>query len=368
MAGAGDVVTMAQIHLTKSECAESPVLDVAFKASEAISTAPAKRDDAVDCLKGLAIIGVMLHHVSNRRFTEETIQAVGDVVGFFSWSVYAFIFLAGYLHGRSKHAGSDAFLLKRGRRLLIPYFILTFVYAVLYHMVSILGIIETSGRYPETLLGKLWNVFEVGNASLIGVQLYFYPLLFIVSALFSLMRSGGLKAGWVLITTFTVVGLAVVTSEGDLPTTGMSRQMIVIGCLQYALGFYLSEMANSIKLILISILGVIFLGAVLVWFGHLVGCIVLLTPIALLLAFQVAFRRSQIVRTSAMPLNYLGRVSSQIFAFHDPFILQVLLIALLMAFGSDLVAIYGGLGGTVLVCLIVHELSKRSSVLVFLRI
>lgn len=283
------------------------------------SSAP--RLDHVDLLKGLAIIGVVLHHVSIRPLGTDVATHVSFIVKAFAWAVYAFIFLAGYLHGRStKVISSWEFVVQRARRLLVPYLILGVSYAGLRELTKAFRGADFASEHSRGFWSVIQSLVTVNTGGIVGQQLYFYPLLFLISCLLIVIwsvirtRRGGalLTAGLYLL----IVSLAL--SGVHISNTGISRTMILAGLFQYSLGYLfggseLQQVSWRYAAIGMTAIGLLHL----LWFGREA-----LLVLALPLVFTLAFKRLADGRSFHLqPLRELGRASSVIFAYHSPFIL-----------------------------------------------
>lgn len=88
------------------------------------------RQAAVDVLKGWAIVGVVLHHVRNRRFDAEVQANLLVVMQVAACAVYAFLFGSGFLQALSRRTeAAGVFIVRRAHRLLVPYLWLGVLYA-----------------------------------------------------------------------------------------------------------------------------------------------------------------------------------------------------------------------------------------------
>ncbi|MCX6922959.1 MAG: acyltransferase, partial [Verrucomicrobia bacterium] len=145
------------------------------------STTPAApRNEAVDALKGLAIIGVIFAHISfQSRLSATNLAKISVVQRLFGWCVLAFFFCAGRLTriGQTKERGWLDFALKRAKRLLLPCVVFSVTYKacllVIYHLFHL----GQPGRFTPVSV-SYWLAFVLVP---VGPQFYFLPYLFVVS-------------------------------------------------------------------------------------------------------------------------------------------------------------------------------------------
>ena len=329
------------------------------------------RQSAVDVLKGLAIIGVVLHHVKNRRFDAAVQEQLLGVIHVMAWAVYAFLFASGHLHALSRRQeGAGEFIWRRAVRLLVPYLWLGALYAVVFQVIQNLGLVAYDPtRIEPTLLGKLKSLVLCDQDHVIGEQLYFFVLLFGVSSAFVLLLqiSGSVWfVAWLVGALF--VGLVAMMAMRPLPlaTTGLSREMLLGALLQYALGYLLGKTREArARWQWAPVAGVAVGGALaLVSRGAGYSWVMLFVPLALYLALDQ-------VGTGARgfaPLSALGQMSGAVFAFHTPFILQPLLIILFKLQVPQLVNVGVSVCVTLASCVVIHKVLHRYAWLKWLRI
>ena len=158
-----------------------------------------------------------------------------------------------------------------------------------------------------------------------GEQMYFFPLLFIVATVFQLLWTTGGRStqpGWVA----GLAGLLVLTLtfglRRKLATTGWSVDMAAAGLLQYAVGFVAGSPGGRDQgrawIVLASIVcGV----AAVVWDWRFA-----MVPLP-----WAAFALLSRVRSPGpawRAVTVVGVASGTVFAYHTPFLLQTLLVAL----------------------------------------
>lgn len=133
----------------------------------------------IDSLKGLAIIGVVLLHMSfNSRFDLQTLQTINILQKCFGWSVVAFFFASGLTAKPTNNLSQlRHFIIIRTKRLLIPYLVFCVSYKIIFQVLAYLGS-TPSTALPISALGIL-RFFTAP----IGPQFYFLPYLLLVSTL-----------------------------------------------------------------------------------------------------------------------------------------------------------------------------------------
>ena len=120
----------------------------------------------IDLLRHLFSFAVILQHMTSAsRYSVETNLGLTSVIDWVDGAVIGFIFISGFLFKRQPHL--LAYAKKQATRLLIPFFLFSFVYAVI---LSVLG--------KATLWGGLVATATLHGS---GMQLYFLPYLFFIT-------------------------------------------------------------------------------------------------------------------------------------------------------------------------------------------
>ncbi len=91
-----------------------------------------KRNNFIDMLKGFLIILVVLGHAIN-NFYPETFNQRLDFKIIYSFHMFAFILISGFLISYKKGTIDILWLKKRFIRLMIPYFVWTLIYCLIDH-------------------------------------------------------------------------------------------------------------------------------------------------------------------------------------------------------------------------------------------
>lgn len=139
------------------------------------------RDFAIESLRWLAILAVVMHHgISRQRQSPATVEQILLLKEWIEWCVPAFFYVSGRLFRPSSAGEFFQHLAGRARRLLIPYALVSGL------SFSALWVLHNSGLWrhsqPQELeIGSFVHalVWLVG----FGPQLYFLPYLFVVGLL-----------------------------------------------------------------------------------------------------------------------------------------------------------------------------------------
>lgn len=273
-------------------------------------------DRAIHALKGIAIIGVVFHHVQNRRFCDEMNANIAILPIAFTWCVLLFFAISGWLHGlteerRSKTIG--AFLLNRAKRLLVPFFALVLLYASIWQVIQIVGISDIGARLARSFGTKVAQSLPGCDYNPVAEQLYFLPLLFVVaSAIHVSFRIFGAGGVWCCAAVVLFAGMILLPGAGN---TGPSSGVILFGCFCYASGFlmYLYRFFRYRIFVVLSV-------ALLVFFVMGVEGLSKVVPL-LMIECMHQMRISRITS-----LCMIGEASGTIYAYHAPFILAPLVI------------------------------------------
>jgi hypothetical protein len=141
------------------------------------------RDGALDLLKCVLVLGVVLQHSGFARFNAEEQELVANLRHFFSLVVVGFFWAAGYLIDVNERA--DVFLKKRFMRLIVPFLVISIVNWIIF--LSLARVTGRSFGYDYTIGDMLHVLFTLQG---VGPQMYFLPYLFLLqtAAFFSARR------------------------------------------------------------------------------------------------------------------------------------------------------------------------------------
>lgn len=280
-----------------------------------------RRDYAIDALKGLAILGVVIHHLPNRRFSTSLNQSLDRLVNIFSWSVFAFLFCAGILSARSKRVSSfSSFITVRSRRLLLPYLVLGIVFAGAIQILQDLRIGIERRSVDDNLIHKVEEL--VCLRAFYGEQLYFFVLLFVVSLAARLLGVRWSKFHSIALLSLAFVPIiALVRQDGVLRNTGFNIEMFFLGLLQYLLGVCVEQRCRHrhlpfVVMIILAVQAIFFAAK----FDASSNVWSALVPLFLYSLLRVIPSR---VLVNA-GLVGLGATSAAIFAYHSPLIIRLI--------------------------------------------
>lgn len=306
------------------------------------------KNNGILLIKGLAIVGVVFQHLHNRRFLPQTLEWTDWVASLFCWCVLAFLAASGWLHAHSeqkKSRGMGEFVLSRIKRLLVPFAILVFVYAVGFELIQRSGIIQMRGTVPVAFLDKLTaSLWPVDQQQTVAEQLYFLPLLFCISLpIHALVRWGGERAVMGLALAAYVTGLCWYPNS---PNTGFFVGVYVWGVFSYGAGYWLQRHPAVIRNLLCA--GLAAAGVAMV--AGPAGVYKLL-PLAFLAVLP------WIEKTPESILTQAGEASGTIYIYHTPFLLQPLLILLaarVTPWTGQLAAAFGVSFLAITLCMVLH--------------
>ena len=314
------------------------------------------RNQALDALKGAAIIGILFAHMNFlSRFSEATMHFVFSAQLWFGWCVMAFFFSAGLLTPFESIGPPNFkdYILKRSARLLLPCFVFSLTYKtilnVVFHTLGIGASCIVDGR----------NLFSVLNYLFVpvGPQFYFLPYLFFLSVLAVgltlLIRNVGLLlCGVSLLCVIFYVNRAI-------PSYAYGPDLLLLPSylLNYIAGLACREKLSRqwLPFLFFALCVIVMCSAKhSFFFAYIAAPIViylLLTPIK-----------------SPNPITFLGRQSGPIYVWHDPLILPFISILASKVFASSYFQLIVIMVGGISISIALGEISKRSSLLKYYRL
>ena len=265
----------------------------------------------IDLLKGWSILGVIFIHMSfSSRFGPSLIAAITILQAIFAWAVVAFFFCAGFLYAKSRHALEPvtAYAAKRAHRLLLPWLGFTILYKTLLiagHHFHLVAAAPPHGLVPLLL----WPG---------APQLYFLPMLFLVSVLFRILFTF-LRLEWpLLLLTLLLVAVygwlgAGAPHGGELKNLPAYAATYLAGVLTPTPNF----LTPSKHRVFIFLLAAVAFAAL---------CVV--RPTLSYLAVPLAAFPLQrfLPGPAAAPIRYLGKQSGPIYVWHTPIVMPFLSI------------------------------------------
>lgn len=156
-------------------------------------------------LSGIAIIMIVAGHAGYNLLT------IGELFPYYSFHVPLFLFISGYFYKDEEEEHPLAYCKRKGKRLLIPYFIWNVIYGIVTWLLHLAGF-GLGGEF------SLWNLllepFISGYQFLYNYAAWFVPVLFVVEIMNLLMRlllkKLHLCYEWLILAGSLLVGMAVV--------------------------------------------------------------------------------------------------------------------------------------------------------------
>jgi hypothetical protein len=315
------------------------------------------RDRNILAIKGLAIIGVIFHHLINRRHDPQAVEWLHVLLVLFNWCVLAFICVSGYLHAASdsrRMKSAPEFTFLRFNRLIVPWFLLILAFSLIWQALQMLHVSGIAIKIPVDFFGKiavsLWPVQET-----VGEQLYYLPVLFGASVIFVLVRSVCGMPGVGALTALTFIpGLLYYPQK----FTGFSLGVFLWSLCFYAAGYLLFSYRDKVQHVRLTLVVVT---AILILFSGYAGLIRCL-PLWMIV-------EGSVLRLPQIPgLARLGDAAGTIYIYHTPFILQPLVIASTLLHGAVPQFLGALAAGSVAIgiCYLFHHLLKDTRAKVLL--
>ena len=274
------------------------------------------KDRTILAVKGLAIIGVVYHHLGTRRLDPEVLEWANVIVHQVRWCVLAFIMISGYLQAMSDAKKVRTFFVftkTRVFRLLVPFFLLVFFYSCIWQFLQALHIPNIAVKIPPAFLDKLRTALWPVDSQ-VAEQLYFFPLLFGISiTLVIVQKLAGIYGMWIAAVIAGAAGLIYYPTE----LTSFTFGVFTWGLSFYAAGYLLYHYrdrttAIRVALLLVTALVIACEG----WQGFIRS-----VPLWLL-------AEGTTLRIDRVPfLVALGEASGTIYIYHTPFLVRFLIIA-----------------------------------------
>lgn len=281
------------------------------------------RNDAIDALKGLAILGVLVLHAQFNRFDSDTRAVVTAANAWVQWSVPAFFFAAGLLTRTPMYSGALwAFLRARTVRLSIPFIAFTLLYKLLQIPLATLGLV------PK---------WEWGVAG--GPQLYFLPFLLAVTILVAVFVVAVRGRKSLLVLGIALMAVPTIILVPDTQTHGPHLSLLGLYASSYLAGVSVAAGCRITSSILVLVASSI----MVVWVADNANMIaVVVSP--LLYLFLCRFRPAALTR----PFLWLGRWSGAIYVWHTPLLMPAVSILAVKVLGGGFAALALTLTATLL--------------------
>jgi acyltransferase len=270
--------------------------------------------------KGIAIIGVVAHHIANRRFPEPERGEIAMPGLILDRSVTMFFCASGYLralsHARKPDAPFWPFITSRAQRLLILFAIIALAYPVVYTRLVSTGLLSDALGTPQPWWEK-WFAMLTCSPGGVGEQLYFLPLLFLVTAssagLLAALRN---RVGWVFPLACVLIATAFLTPGFYelLPGRPISPWHRLAECVGiYLVGYTMAARPGWVA----WLGGTAVAPAAVAWAAGRMDAFHCVFWIAL-------FSAVLIPKVRFWPLETIGRASGTVYIHHTPFLIQPL--------------------------------------------
>lgn len=305
----------------------------------------------IDAIKAVAIIGVMIAHMSfDSRFDEDSLGFIKVVQVLLGWCVLAFFFCSGLLAKpvkNIKEAGRHA--LKRFIRLVVPCVVFSITYRLIRCGLYLTGRFGWKSPLPENIGEVLYFILAPE-----GPQFYFLYYLFAVSVGVSLLSLVLSEKYMVLLS-----GIILFLSYGflSMPERALGPEPELLSLYGFS---YVFGMSNANKtsggtwagaLCFLPVVAVVFATQSLT-----VGYVII--PYLLWLLFRrIPLLARYIAKTK------LGEYSSAIYVWHAPIIMPLASIVCVKLLGHGPLVLFPIVGSTLLCCVLLGELTSRFRVL-----
>ncbi|MDC3255856.1 acyltransferase [bacterium] len=316
------------------------------------------RKQEVDSLKAVAVVGVLVAHMSfEERFDQTTTAAIGLLQGLFGWCVIAFFFASGLLVKKPISNSFGVFfasVLKRGKRLLIPCITFSIMYRLLFCGLFISGRFSFQNPIPS----GFWSVTRFLFVP-IGPQFYFLPYLFAIGTVVAFFQYAVPTS--VFFSLFaTIVSVSYIFVEAPELGYGPSLSLLPIYLFSYVLGFYLSSTEIDSPKYTLIFLAIPLLSMVITSFSFV--AFYLLVPVLLRYAFRQFPTISELVDKTK-----LGKYSGSIYVWHAPIVLPFTSIVCVKLIGGQPMVIPAVMILTLFICILLGHTTSKFSALRFLR-
>lgn len=193
---------MTYLSLLKSDSAQKQHMDAGTSGERQNSP----YNVAFGILSALAILMIVAGHLGYDIFT------VGGLFPYYSFHVPLFMFISGYFYRDAEEGNPLAYLKKKAKRLLLPYFVWNMVYGLLAAALRAFG--GFSMGEAVSLKTLFFTPFLNGYQFILNYAAWFVPVLFIVEVMNLCMRLllGRLhiNSEWLILAGTLAVGMLVV--------------------------------------------------------------------------------------------------------------------------------------------------------------
>ncbi|MGR5177889.1 acyltransferase family protein [Vibrio mediterranei] len=280
------------------------------------------RNNGIDFLRGIAILGVVIiHSYFPGKMSESTLSIIGDLQNVFSWVVLAFFYSSGYF---SSWKINRIQLKKLSRKLLITCLFFSFLYLAIKLFIFGLG-----GFSSVTVMEILKNSLPMAP------QFYFLVYLFVVMVLSSAFNV------WIVVVLSCVTISTINTPDYYF---GPEMELIPYYFLSYSFG-YISRGKGVWYIFLITFFMVVINQE--------------LTHLFLLVPFFVMYIGDNVSGRLAGYINYLGERSLAIYVLHTPILLPAIMRGMSALSNYSLINVIVSIGLTVIISIVIFDVIGR---------
>ncbi len=284
-----------------------------------------KRNPRISIAKGIAIILMVMGHALHL-----TPSGFEGFVNLFHMPL--FFFTAGYCFNTDHYAYPSAFLRRRVKGILLPYFLWSVVFIVLHNPFISCGLIEGTNYSVSDVIFRVFKIltFQLYTEDLMGAY-WFLPALFIAEVFaFTLLRLLEYKrgaSGFLCLAAFALMSLAGKVLIHRIPYFWMfGNGMFAV--VFFAAGHYFNRFEAVICkgrfhcAVILSFAAVVLLSGFAFWRTSLTSCSALNSPLYVLSAIGgiliVMFFSSILARTPFFLklLTYIGDHTLSILTWH----------------------------------------------------
>lgn len=135
-------------------------------------------NNKLNLVRAFAIIGAVMEHSGS-------LQIFGPIFNSHTYNIPLFMFISGYLYNEDYEKDVFKFIIKRAKRLLVPYYL----YSAFYALITILIFNKTNVIFGQLPNFKNFFIapFTYWNSYKISDPLWFVPQLFLLQTLFILL-------------------------------------------------------------------------------------------------------------------------------------------------------------------------------------
>ncbi len=309
----------------------------------------------IDSIKALAIIGVLIAHMSfDSRFDEETLTVVKGAQALFGWCVLAFFFCSGMV-AKSIVSVEEVrdYIRRRIVRLVLPCVIFSVSYKLIRCGIYLTGRFDWESPLPTTFVESLYFILVP-----IGPQFYFLYYLFMISIGIVLLNLVLPKKHL-----FWVSGFLLVIFYGFICAParayGPELSLIPLYMFSYICGMVSSDgKLGGIWASLLCLLPVVIV--ILISRSLIVGYV------AIPYLLGLFFRRLPLL-TQGIEKMKLGKYSSAIYVWHAPLIMPLWSMICVRLLGSSIWVLIPMIGCTIVCCICLGEIVTKFHVFRFWR-